>query len=286
MSVVRGSITRGGAIRSVGLAAFLVLHLAAPGARACTGDCDDSGTVTISELLTGVAIALGAMPMPHCPSLDRDADGGIEVGDLVAGVGFALRGCPPPTATAPPVSTPTPAPTETPIGACDGPDGTLAPLTANCCGAESRTLAVDGPTPAECPQGRDVALGRNRQGFGMLQDCDRIRVVNFAQGGAAVRLNIAARCLDASAPVAVRVRLEMRDRVLIDREETVTLQPGGDGSAIAFAVPFGISGAVRFLDVEGREANLAVAVTDAGGLTARTQLRLVLTAQALADLPE
>ncbi len=60
---------------------------------ACVGDCDGSGEVSISELITLVNVALGA-PLAQCPAGDRDGDGEIGIDELVAAVNNALNGCP------------------------------------------------------------------------------------------------------------------------------------------------------------------------------------------------
>jgi len=59
----------------------------------CVGDCDGSGELSISELITLVNIALGA-PLAQCPAGDRDGDGEIGIDELVAAVNNALNGCP------------------------------------------------------------------------------------------------------------------------------------------------------------------------------------------------
>ncbi len=64
-----------------------------PSARACTGDCDAAGGVSISELITGVNIALGSLPLDRCPAFDPSASGGVEINELIAAVNNALNGC-------------------------------------------------------------------------------------------------------------------------------------------------------------------------------------------------
>ncbi|MEO8604380.1 MAG: right-handed parallel beta-helix repeat-containing protein [bacterium] len=59
---------------------------------ACTGDCDGDGEVTINELITGVSIALGALPDSACPAFENDA-GMVDIAQLVRGVANALNGC-------------------------------------------------------------------------------------------------------------------------------------------------------------------------------------------------
>jgi hypothetical protein len=342
-------------------------------AAACAGDCDGGGAVTINELLMGVNMALGSVPVSGCPSFDRNRDGVVTIDELLDAVRAALVGCPIATPTPtplnePPRLSPVPVyrtypgfPIRFPITASDPeggllhyqaanlPDGAalddgtgvfswtprddqlgpfyipfsitdegqppqsaagrlavqvalLDPCTEPTCTPESGCAAALAPldTPccdsepvvrlseaqADCPAGGVLLVGRNTEGFGALQNCDRVPVVPFAQGGTAVRLNVAARCVNASAPVTVALRLEMQDRVLIDRQQTVTLQAQDSGYAEARLVSFAISGAVRFLDLEGQEADLDMMLTDESGLVVQTRRRLVLTAQELPNLPE
>jgi cysteine-rich repeat protein len=62
-------------------------------APSCAGDCDGGGQVTVDELVSGVAIALGTARLDACPQFDHDANGAVEVNELVAAVGNALDGC-------------------------------------------------------------------------------------------------------------------------------------------------------------------------------------------------
>jgi hypothetical protein len=50
--------------------------------------------VAVSELVTGVNIALGTMPLSRCPVFDWDGDGAVTVSELVKAVRYALEGCP------------------------------------------------------------------------------------------------------------------------------------------------------------------------------------------------
>ena len=61
-------------------------------AAACAGDCDGGGTVTIDELVHGVALALGATAVP-CAAFDTSGDGQVDIAELIAAVGTALSGC-------------------------------------------------------------------------------------------------------------------------------------------------------------------------------------------------
>ncbi len=73
-------------------------------ARACVGDCNGDGVVTISELIQGVAIALGIAAPATCAAFGD----GVTISELVTAVNALLGGCP---ATASPTVAPTPTPT-------------------------------------------------------------------------------------------------------------------------------------------------------------------------------
>jgi hypothetical protein len=69
----------------------------------CVGDCDADGAVTVAEMISGVAIALGRRSVDTCPAMDANGDSSVSVSELTTAVGFALEGCPPaPTPTAQP----------------------------------------------------------------------------------------------------------------------------------------------------------------------------------------
>ena len=57
----------------------------------CTGDCDDDGTIGVSDLVLAVAIALDEAPGTSCPQLA--GDGSVSAADLVQAVDNALSGC-------------------------------------------------------------------------------------------------------------------------------------------------------------------------------------------------
>lgn len=63
-------------------------------APSCTGDCDRDGQLIVSELLTGVNIALGALPLGACPEIDADDDGRAAIHELAAAVAALLEECP------------------------------------------------------------------------------------------------------------------------------------------------------------------------------------------------
>ena len=62
---------------------------------ACVGDCDGDGTVTVDEVVLGVAIATGTVAVSQCAGADRDASQGVTVDEIIAAVSNALRGCVP-----------------------------------------------------------------------------------------------------------------------------------------------------------------------------------------------
>jgi len=82
-------------------------------ATVCTGDCDGKSTVTVDELVTGIAVTLGQRVLDDCPSFDSDQNEQVTVNELARAVADALYGCgvAPPTATLTPTATSTPTPT-------------------------------------------------------------------------------------------------------------------------------------------------------------------------------
>jgi hypothetical protein len=88
MKKAAGSITR------VALVALLAL---APGAetsaQTCEGDCNGDGSVAVAELILGIRIALGDLPLDDCGAMDRDGSSVVAVDELLAAVTAALQGC-------------------------------------------------------------------------------------------------------------------------------------------------------------------------------------------------
>src|SRR5262245_50790101 len=109
------------ALPAVGLATALALApptaLAADAAigrstRPGVGDCDNSGTVTINEVVTGLRIALHRVPLDACPAFDCDGTGAVTVHCIIEALDAALNACDPgPTPS--PTRTRTPSPTST-----------------------------------------------------------------------------------------------------------------------------------------------------------------------------
>ncbi len=54
------------------------------------GDCNRNRKVTIDELIRGVDIALGNLPVSECTPFDRVVDGRVTVDELIRGVRNAL----------------------------------------------------------------------------------------------------------------------------------------------------------------------------------------------------
>jgi YVTN family beta-propeller protein len=59
----------------------------------CAGDCNYDRGVTVEEIVTGVRVAKGEVPMTGCETLDTDANQQVTVDELVAAVRVALQGC-------------------------------------------------------------------------------------------------------------------------------------------------------------------------------------------------
>ncbi len=139
------------------LALVALLVSVAPARAACAGDCGLDGVVAVNELITGVGIALGSLPLGACANLDVDGDQNVTVNELVAAVQHALFGCPTestptPTitgaapATATPTATPTTTPTATPTLAV-GPQIVFFGLTA----ADDSLQSPSGTDPGGVP---------------------------------------------------------------------------------------------------------------------------------------
>jgi hypothetical protein len=173
---------------------------------------------------------------------------------------------------------------------CTPPSGcavSLPPLDQSCCEAEP-TVRVGEPQ-ATCPQGRVVFSGRNQRGFGRLQNCDRLRIINFAQSGAVLRYNVESRCFNNTGinRVTIRTRLETVTRVAVnDVDAEVFLDPDASGYDRFYSLALPIDGGGPFFDLTDAEADLTVTITDVDGAVASNTTRVVLTFDALPDLPE
>lgn len=360
----------------------------------CVGDCSDDGSVTVDEIITGVAIALGIRDVEECLRFDGDGDGQVVVTEIVTAVNASLVGCPmpepTPTATIPPTATATATRTATAtppankppivpapglyraypgepiayvIGARDPEGGNVTyeardlpegagfdaetgvltwtpsedqvgphyvPVTVSDDGdvpSATETLLVfqvalpttcvetncdpatgcatspapleqlcceDGEEPpriafadADCPAGGVVFAGRNTQtGIGRLENCDWLRVINFAQTGAAVRLNFETRCLRPEAGIRIRIRIQAPSRIVVDDDLDLVFVAGDNGYYERITVPFQVLGGGPFFDLEFAEAILSVIASDSFGNTVRTDKRVRLTFETLPDLDD
>lgn len=103
---MRSAAYRPGRVASVFSIAFLTLSVAsavlavpvaAGTSSSCAGDCDGDGQVGVSELVTGVSIALGSGSLEECSAIDSDSSGVVDVSDLIRAINGALDGCPDPS---------------------------------------------------------------------------------------------------------------------------------------------------------------------------------------------
>lgn len=164
---------------------------------------------------------------------------------------------------------------------------TLASINDRCCSPDT---AVRIPEPdADCPGGRTVIVGRNTSsGFGRLQNCDYLRVVNFAQTGAEVRLNVATRCLNPNGRIQVHVRMETQYRLAVDADLSrgAFFSPRDDGFLEVLTLRFPVNPPTPFFDLDNAEANLTVTLTDIDGVTASSSVRVVTTFDPVPELPD
>jgi Zn-dependent metalloprotease len=62
-------------------------------ATLCPGDCGGDGAVAVDDLVTAVAVALGAESVGACRAVDRDGNGSVTVAELVRAIHTAANGC-------------------------------------------------------------------------------------------------------------------------------------------------------------------------------------------------
>jgi hypothetical protein len=167
----------------------------------------------------------------------------------------------------------------------------LAPLNTRCCAAGPAARVAE--PISSCPEGRVLFVGQNenRDSFGRMQNCDRLRMLAFQQADAEVYFNIQTRCMNSSDPVRLRVRLETTslDHPLpvSEEDEPFRLQPGDGGFARNIRTRrFGVSGRGPFFDLEGAEANLSVTLIDGDGASVTERIRVRLSFAPHADLPD
>lgn len=64
-----------------------------PEVVACVGDCNGDGEVSVDELVVGANIALGLSDLSECPPFDADRRGTVTVDELLQGVANSIAGC-------------------------------------------------------------------------------------------------------------------------------------------------------------------------------------------------
>ncbi|MEM7263677.1 MAG: putative Ig domain-containing protein, partial [Planctomycetota bacterium] len=171
-------------------------------------------------------------------------------------------------------------------GACDpefGCDLTVEPIDSDCC-LEDPYARVAEPV-VDCPEGRVLFVGRNRRGFGRLQNCDEIEVIPLGQGGTNVQFHLEARCVDTENLLRVRATLNTRDYEVFDAETSARFTMRNDGYAQRLSLSFSSAPGVSPVFLHEQEGLLTVSVEDDQG-TIETSLRIRLTLNELPDLPE
>jgi hypothetical protein len=132
-------------------------------ASACLGDCNGDGEVTVDELIRGVNIALGSLPLSECPVFDGNEDGSVTVDELITAVNNALSGCPP-VATATPTATPVDVRTPTVLSGVIEVEsftleaGELAVVTGDVTIRASGAVRIDGDLRASDAGGQNIAI--------------------------------------------------------------------------------------------------------------------------------
>jgi len=128
----------------------------ASAARACVGDCNGDGVVSVAELVDGVRIILAELPLSACPAFETTPDGELRIDELVAAAGAALDGCP---ATPSPTVTPSPPPTAVDTATPTVPnvagrwrEDPLAVTTSSCADLLTQEFAAELAARAPCEQ--------------------------------------------------------------------------------------------------------------------------------------
>jgi hypothetical protein len=178
---------------------------------------------------------------------------------------------------------------------CDsetGCDFTSPSLGDFCCGEEPEVRVAE--AIADCPEGRVLHVGRNIRGFGRLQNCDRIQAFFFPQGGANVRLNVEARCLNFDEQVTLHGRLETeadpeiplaQNLEVFDIEYKAFMPERADGYGQILALVFPLDFAIIF-GLDELEALLSITATDVDGARIEKHLKLIIDLEPLPDLPD
>jgi hypothetical protein len=159
-------------------------------------------------------------------------------------------------------------------------------ISVDCCPAPPE--AREEEPLLDCPAGAIIALGRNREGFGPLQDCDTLPLVSQGQGGTTVSMHIAARCIRTDAPSSMRIQLYTADNVLVNfSQASVSFGAAANGFFAQRNRRFEVDDStVEPQFFEGDEAQLAMTIQDADGLFLEKTIRVRLTLGPAEDLPD
>jgi hypothetical protein len=168
------------------LGATLVPDAGREVAPPCVGDCDNSGAVTVDEVVRGLSIALGSLPLDQCPPLDCNATGQVTVDCLIEAVDGELTGCASaPTATPTPTGTTIPLSTTTPTSTSPAaPTATSTPtptMTPSSCGTFLTLWGGFGTGPGQFKFPAGVAVDGNGNVF--VVDVENSRIQEFTNGG-------------------------------------------------------------------------------------------------------
>lgn len=238
-------------------------------ALACTGDCDNTNSVSFQELSVGIDLALGHKQVDQdCPRLDTDSDGQVSVEELVAAVPNAKNGCPPPTMIIATTATPTPTATPSPQPTASPSPTVASPLTV---------VVESSPTNGE----GSVAVRRDlivRFSARLSAEQDLGDAVHAEFGGkslhflhhlSADRRTLTLFSLDEPLPASARIRLTINGNKLRD-EQGRFVDADADGMAGGAAVidfdTLSLTSVAR-TSVEGRVLASELAANEAGVAT-------------------
>ncbi len=148
----------------------------------CVGDCDDNGAVTVDELVKGVSITLGTLPLDRCPRLDCNGAGQVTVACLVKAVDAALNECQSVPTSSPTqnIGTATPTDTAIPISTSSptrSPTLTPTPTATSTRATTASNTATTTPTTATAPCGTFLGkFGSRGSGDGQFSDPEAVAV--------------------------------------------------------------------------------------------------------------
>lgn len=145
-----------------------------------------------------------------------------------------------------------------------------------------------------CPLSEVLYLGRNKVGFGRIQNCDELQVFPFAQGGTNIRFHVEARCVSDEVAIEVEInRVDGGENPTLVSQSARCLQSGDPECTHLTTQPDGFQRALQLsyftfengFDLDGLEVDMRVKLTDLNGVVLERRHRLTLTLSDLADLP-